>query len=390
MEPDPIAVLLIESNPEDAQPIVGALTAAGGEFVVKTAARLSEGLEVLGRGGIDIILLSPSMPDAQGFDAFVRTMAQAKGIPIILVSGEDDAGLALRAVREGAQDYIVKGRLSEPSLVRCVRYAVERHRNMAKLLREAQRQEGGRVLSFVGARGAAGTTTLALNTAATFAQEGKRTVALEMGPFSNFALQLRKSPHATLADLLELEPRVINSDAVSRRLASLPHGFRALFAPQKDAQLRDISPDHATAIVHGSSALSEVTVVDLPAHLSRAHEAVMRASSFITIVLEPEPLSVELGRLTVEAMTSWGIDSNLMGLVVVNRLPLTNSVRLPDIRTRVGCDVVGTVPPSAEACVLSVDAAKPLVLLQPEARYTVAVREIAHSLAQSPVQVLRF
>ncbi len=382
-------VLLIEGNAEDARSLQAVLAGAGGEFQVCPATLLSEGLSRLAQGGIDIVLLNPSLPDAQGQEAFSRTFSEAKGVPVILISSQDDATLALRAVREGAQDYLVKGRLSGPSLVRCLRYAVERHQHMARLLREAQRQEGGKVLSFVGVRGGSGVTTLALNIAAALGQTGAKTVALELGSFSNFALQLRKTAHADTGQLLEMEPRDVDGDAVNRRLVSLPHGFRALFAPQKGTLVRDIGPDHVTAIVRGAAALSEFSVVDLPAQLSRAHEAVMRVSSFVAIVLEPEPLAVELGKLALQTILSLGIDSSALGLVVVNRLPLTNSIRLPEIRNQVGCEILGSVPPAAEACVLAVDAAKPLVLLQPEVRYSLAVKEITHSLAQTPVPMLR-
>ena len=102
-------------------------------FDLERADRLSTGLEQLDHGGIDVALLDLSLPDSQGFDTFIKAYSQVPGVPIIVLTVTNDEALATKAVREGAQDYIVKEQLDNNLLGRSILYAIERHRMLAQL-----------------------------------------------------------------------------------------------------------------------------------------------------------------------------------------------------------------------------------------------------------------
>ncbi len=134
---DKPVVLLVEDNPGDARLIWEMLAEAKGtRFDLQYASRLSAGLERLAAGGIDVVLLDLSLPDSQGLDTFARVQAQAPQVPVIVLTGLDDETLAIKAVREGAQDYLVKGQVDSHLLARAIRYALER----ARLYRETVRR----------------------------------------------------------------------------------------------------------------------------------------------------------------------------------------------------------------------------------------------------------
>ncbi len=128
-------VLLIEDRVVDVRVIRAAL-AKGRDvtFDVVCCERLSQGLQHLAAGGIDVILLDLGLPDSQGFETFMQVYTQEPDVPIIVLTASDDDALAIQAVQAGAQDYLVKGRVDWNLLVRSIRYAVERHR-MYTLLR---------------------------------------------------------------------------------------------------------------------------------------------------------------------------------------------------------------------------------------------------------------
>ena len=84
------------------------------------------------------MLLDLSLPDADGLDTLVRAHARAPKIPIVVLTGHDDEALAVRAVRAGAQDYLVKGRVDGDLLVRSIRYASERGRAVEALERREE------------------------------------------------------------------------------------------------------------------------------------------------------------------------------------------------------------------------------------------------------------
>jgi PAS domain S-box-containing protein len=120
-------VFLIEDNPGDARLIHEFLSKVeGAKFDVKHADCLSKGLRSLAQGGVDVILLDLSLPDSQGLDSLSKVLAQAPRVPIVVMSGLEDESVAIKAVQEGAQDYLVKGSMDAKLLARSLRYAIER------------------------------------------------------------------------------------------------------------------------------------------------------------------------------------------------------------------------------------------------------------------------
>jgi len=91
--------------------------------------RLGEALSHLERDRPDVILLDLNLEDSAGYETFSRIQQAASGAAILVLSGSDDEDLAIRTVREGAQDYLVKGTFDGRLLLRSIRYAIERKRS---------------------------------------------------------------------------------------------------------------------------------------------------------------------------------------------------------------------------------------------------------------------
>jgi hypothetical protein len=139
MNLDGIRVLLVEDNPGDARLFRELVRDAGaGQWKLVQVDRLSSGLDLLKREAFDVMLLDLSLPDADGLETLIRAHAQAPKVPIVVLTGHDDEALAVRAVRAGAQDYLVKGRLDGDLLVRSIRYASERGQAIEALERREQ------------------------------------------------------------------------------------------------------------------------------------------------------------------------------------------------------------------------------------------------------------
>lgn len=136
-----INVLLVEDNPADYRYIQRMLEQATGKssFQTVVAQRLDEGLAVLAQDKIDIILLDLGLPDSSGIDTLKKTQSCETQVPIVVLTGLADDELAETAVREHAQDYLVKGRVDGDLLVRSIRYAIERKR--AELALRKQEEE---------------------------------------------------------------------------------------------------------------------------------------------------------------------------------------------------------------------------------------------------------
>ncbi|MEE9153515.1 MAG: EAL domain-containing protein [candidate division NC10 bacterium] len=129
MSEKPIAVLLVQDNADDAHEIRKMLgEGRGTPFAIECVDRLTTSLERLAAGGTDVVLLDLSGPDNHGLDALARIRAQAPHVPIIVLSSLDDEAVAVKAVREGAEDCLVKGQVDRNLLVRAIRYAIARKR----------------------------------------------------------------------------------------------------------------------------------------------------------------------------------------------------------------------------------------------------------------------
>jgi len=131
-------VLLIEDNPADARLIKEMiLEAKGTELTLDWAGELKTGLEYLSKEEVDLVLLDLSLPDSSGLETLTKVRAQVPELPIIALTGLDDERIAIKAVREGAQDYLIKGEVTSSLLVRAIRYAIERKRKEEKLFYRA-------------------------------------------------------------------------------------------------------------------------------------------------------------------------------------------------------------------------------------------------------------
>lgn len=141
-------VLLIEDNQGDARLIREMLAESPrSDFEVQWCARLSTALERLGQGGVDLVLLDLTLPDSLGLDSLAAVRAHAGQAPIVVLTGLDDEVVAMQALRQGAQDYLVKDQVTAALLLRTMRYAIERkqaeleHERLQAELRQAQKME---------------------------------------------------------------------------------------------------------------------------------------------------------------------------------------------------------------------------------------------------------
>jgi PAS domain S-box-containing protein len=130
-------LLLVEDNPVDALVIRSLLRAPAAALRCSHVTRLSEALEHLQTKQPEVILLDLNLDDSCGYETFHRMRLAAPRAAILVLSGSDDEDLAIRTVREGAQDYLVKGSFDGKLLLRAILYALER-KHSEEALRQSE------------------------------------------------------------------------------------------------------------------------------------------------------------------------------------------------------------------------------------------------------------
>jgi len=123
------AILLVEDNPADARLLREMFNEQGPHNTELTHVDCMSAAEKhLSERAVDMVLLDPGLPDAQGLGAIRRARAAAPRVPLVVLTGFDDETLAEQALQEGAQDYLIKGQIDARGILRALRYATERKR----------------------------------------------------------------------------------------------------------------------------------------------------------------------------------------------------------------------------------------------------------------------
>ena len=126
-------VLLIEDNPGDADLVRLRLVEGDSAVNINCVNRLADGLASMAKEAPSVVLLDLNLPDSHGAETFRKVLEKAPGVPVVILSGQDDEVLAMKALHQGVQDYLVKGTFNSQQLARAMRYAIERQALLTSL-----------------------------------------------------------------------------------------------------------------------------------------------------------------------------------------------------------------------------------------------------------------
>jgi len=126
-----LSILTIEDNPSDLFLVEHMLRSSNLQIAkLYSTDRISQAREMIQSLEIDIILLDLTLPDSFGINTFIHLKPAVQKVPVIILTGLADTCLALEAIKEGAQDYLVKGEFNENLMAKSIQYSLERKRNL--------------------------------------------------------------------------------------------------------------------------------------------------------------------------------------------------------------------------------------------------------------------
>jgi len=132
---DHLTVLVIEDNPTDLF-LIGEMLHSSSLKIkdIYSCDRASQAHDILKDHEVNLVLLDLSLPDSFGIESFLSIKAATQKIPVIILTGMSDSEVALQTLKQGAQDYLVKGEFNISLLTKSVEYSIERKKAEEKTL----------------------------------------------------------------------------------------------------------------------------------------------------------------------------------------------------------------------------------------------------------------
>lgn len=145
LQEDAFVCLVVDDDPDEIEILRRTLQThaqtQNAKFQLLVAPSLKEAFTALDQQAVHLVILDLNLPDSRGFATFITFQDKHYGMPVVVVTGHEDEELALRAIRMGAQDYIVKGLYRPDLTLRAMRFAIERHRIVASHMGHSMHDE---------------------------------------------------------------------------------------------------------------------------------------------------------------------------------------------------------------------------------------------------------
>ncbi|MEJ2748239.1 MAG: response regulator [Anaerolineae bacterium] len=375
-------VLLVDDQPGVLEMLGLFFERAG--FDVGKATDGQTALEIVGDTPPDIIILDVMMPGISGIEVCKRLRSQPKTarIPIIMLSAKGEVDDKVLGFEAGADDYVTKPVARQELLARA-----------NALLHRAQYAQvpTARIVTFVGAKGGVGTTTVAINVAAALNNEEKTVTLVELQAHPGTMLyHLNMALAQDLGDLLALEANELNWREVNRRVIQHASGLRLLTAPQ-DAAEYQLSLEHTQSIVDALTIRTDYLLLDIDSIAGKTMREVLDLTDLIVLITEPEIVSVKAARARLETLHDWSL-SDRTRIVIVSRSPSATMMKRNEVETELGLPsgsdkVIGIVPPASEAFQQASQVGIPVIINKPHLLSARALAEVANWIARYTQEV---
>lgn len=377
---DPTKILLIEDD-ADCERLVKAVFAQSDDGIeVRAAQTLAQGLLAIERFKPDVVLVDLDLPDSRGYPTFLRVQEQSAGIPIIVLTALDDDETALKAVKDGAQDYLVKSLIQPKLITRSMRMALHRlERETGR--KELQSSTRGIVLGFIGGKGGVGTSTTAVNIAAVLVQNGWNTILAELQPGpGSLSVYVQSEPALGIQGLLEKPSDAITGSDIENHLLEAVRGLRLLCPAAGPAVRNPIGAAYIEAIVCAARKVSPYLVLDLPAQIDEGTTAALKLCDGIALIVDREPSAVRCAAAVLQQIEAAVCPALNVRRVVVERTLLDEPLRMTDLQHQLKVQTTVVVPHAASAIARSHWVRTPLMFLHPDELFRLAHLELAQSL----------
>ena len=368
-----ISLILIENNTKARNDMVNILKSCEGDVgILAVAADLQEKINCLQVGTPQIVILEVKEIE-QGVKETAFIVSKYPQSTVIVTAAEKNPDWILRLIRAGASEYLTKPIVAE-ELVDAVNKVARIHDQRSGHVRNK-----GTAISVYNPSGGMGTTTIAVNLAATLAARGEKVALIDLNLFSgDIAAFLDLAPRYNLANVTAKTGQI---DANFLRSVIVPHssGMHVLNGPAELGDADRIKPEQLQEVIGILQSIFTYTVIDTGGQLFGCNLATFDCSDHILFTTLLNIPALKNAKRYLAAMDSEGVGADKVKLVV-NRHVLKDDIKLADAEKILNTRAYQTVPNAYADAKTSINKGEPLVSCYPHSPVTKAMDELARQL----------
>lgn len=378
------STILVVEGDITAQRLLREILEQAGHRVV-TASDGLDGLRLIGLESPALVLLDVALPTSDGYTIVSRIRSNEgrnAHVPVIMLTAERDVEQKIRALRAGADDYLV--RPTDPTfhpaeLLARARSLLGRY---APPPAPAPRPTMGRVVAFYGAKGGVGATTLAINSAIALQREG-RSVCLVDGNLQFGDLRVFLDLGQDLKSISDITTAPsMDQDVVRQVLAKHESGMELLLAPPSPEAADLVRPDHVSHILRTLRGLFDYVLVDTSMRLDDTTLAILDACDEVHIVITADLSCLKNVRLVLQTLERLGFNDAKVRLVL-NRSTAVTGISVKSAEGALKRPIDFRIVNDYRTAISALNSGAPFQVSKPDSALGRSIAEYAKGLNQA-------
>jgi DNA-binding response OmpR family regulator len=366
-------ILVIDDDPAGQRLIKYILTPEGYEVI--TASNGILGLQMATQQSPELVILDIMLPGLDGFEVCrrLREGSNTANISIVMLSGKAQESDRDTGLKMGADAYLIKP-VDRQELIETVNKLVNKKNKVVK-------QQHGKIITLVGARGGVGTSTITTNVSVVLADKGYSTLLVDLSPsFSILADMMGLTVERSAAGLFRGTGGVISPSTVKELMVDHPSGVKLLWADVFPEEYGSLTRKNLDTLLKETGNLSDFVIVDVPASPSDHAVAALTVADTVVLVVGAASESVERIDTSVTRLSRLGINSNRIKLILVDRAGNANSHIVSSV---CGLPVLGFVHYCDSDCAKAESTNTPVILSAPLSKIAEDIYKIAIKISIS-------
>ncbi len=371
-----LSIILLESDTRTAGEIVTILKTLGDAIgMIRVAAEIQELVRVIPSGEPHIVLLEVKEIE-QGVKDTDFLISQFPQTTVIVIASEKTPDWILRLIRAGASEYLTK-----PVIAAELTDAIKNVTRLRMQNNSEPASTNGTVISMYNPSGGVGTTTIAVNLAATLAASGNNVVLVDLNLFNgDVTAFLDLTPRYTLSSVTYRQGH-IDASFLRSVIVMHPSGLQILSAPIDIGEADEITPGQIREVIAVLKKIFTYIIIDTGGELFGCNLAAFGSSERILFVTVLNLPALRNAKKYLAAMNNEGLGPDKVKLII-NRQTPKDDIKVADAEKVLGCKAYLSVPNAYLDVKTSINKGEPLVTSNPRSPVAKAMENLARQVVQ--------